>query len=408
MKKRIPVAVTVTACILCTVITFQITYGVTNSKYRKNLQKLSEEPDLVMGLDESASEKLNKVADLYSRYYIGDLDNEDLSDGILYGYVAGSRDAHGYYLDRNDFSSNTADSEAAGEGIGVTVAMTEDGLLYIYGVAPSSPAKEAGVMEGDTIIAVGNEKVADIGYEKAVEKLVGKEGTVAEFTVRRGIEDKSFSITRKPYTTQSVYCRRYDEDNNIAIVEISDFDDSTAEQFINIIDGLEKDGISGIVFDLRGNPGGNMEAVVKVLDRLLPEGPILKLIDANKKETVISTEAGELNLPMTVLVNKKTASAAELFSVDLRDIKKVKLIGENTYGKGTGQTIFDLGDGTGIGISTVYYSSPLSDNYEGIGLKPDIEIALDEKAQSVNLHAVSDTVDNQLVAAVEELKKEIK
>jgi len=179
----------------------------------------------------------------------------------------------------------------------------------------------------------------------------------------------------------------------------------TVSQFKNAVKALIDDGVDGFVFDVRDNPGGELAAICEILDFLLPEGPIAHIIGADGEERqVYTSNASEIDLPMTVLVNGNTASAAELFTSALRDYDKAEIVGTLTYGKGCGQEGFYLTDGSVVFITSFFYNPPFSDNYDGIGITPDIEVELPEELQNQNLFLIDHEEDTQLAAALGALK----
>ena len=197
----------------------------------------------------------------------------------------------------------------------------------------------------------------------------------------------------------------YEADPTIGIIKILSFDLGTPAQFKEACETLIEGGATRFVFDVRYNPGGDLTSICSILDYLLPEGPIVHIVDAQGGEEVINSDASELDLPMCVLVNGNTASAAELFSSALQDYDKAELVGTTTYGKGTMQTIIRLSDNTGLGISYRMYNPPYSENYEGVGVKPDVEIEMDESLANKNIYKITDDEDTQLQKAIEILNK---
>ena len=193
-------------------------------------------------------------------------------------------------------------------------------------------------------------------------------------------------------------------------MKIEQFDSKTAEQFRKAIDDLIAKNVEGFIFDVRGNPGGELNSIVNVLDYLLPDGEPIAYFryDQNlgKQDVVYKAKDGhEVNLPMTVLCDQYTASAGELFTSALRDYGVATVIGVRTYGKGTAQSLFDLRDGTAFTMSTARYDPPKAANYEGVGVAPHITVVLDEKAASINAFLRDDAIDNQLQEAIKEINR---
>jgi len=192
-------------------------------------------------------------------------------------------------------------------------------------------------------------------------------------------------------------------DKSIGIIKILSFDEGTPLQFKNACEFLQKQNVKKIVFDVRYNPGGNLESICEILDYLLPEGPMVRIVEGDGSEEIRTSDASELNMPMCVLINENTASAAELFASALQDYDKAELVGTNTYGKGTVQRILSLPDGTGLGISYSMYYPPFSDNFEGVGVKPDHPCEMDASLAGTSIYKIADTDDTQLQKAIEVL-----
>ena len=191
-----------------------------------------------------------------------------------------------------------------------------------------------------------------------------------------------------------------DGTNSIGIIKILQFDTKTPEQFKTAVENLRAEGAVKFIFDVRNNSGGELNSVVSILDYLLPEGPVIRITDSDGNETTMDSKEGELDFPMMVLVNRNTASAAELFAAALRDYNKADLVGVQTYGKGSMQTIVRLADNSALRVTYKMYSPPFSENYNGVGLTPDYIIELSDEAAKKNIYTIKDSEDNQLQEAV--------
>ena len=397
MSKKISIGAAIVLMLLAALLTFQITYVGLGNKYKKELNSVIESEQLFS--------KLSYVDDLYRQLYIGEIDEETLIDDTIRGYVNGTGDKYAYYLDREQYAELVSDTNAEMQGIGVYVIYQND-VIEIISVMPDSPALEAGLEPGDMVVYVNGESVAEIGYNAAISKLKGEAGTYAEFTILRGEELIDFRIQRGYVNEQSVMSHVLESDPSIGVIKILSFDLGTPDQFKEACRTLIDSGVDKLIFDVRYNPGGDLRSIVSILDYLLPEGPIVRITD--KDGNVVDTyesDADSLDLPMCVLTNGSTASAAELFTSALKDYEKATVVGTNTYGKGTVQTVIGLPDGTGIGISYRLYNPPFSDNYEGVGISPDVEVELDESLSGKNIYKITDSEDNQLQKAVEILTR---
>lgn len=407
MKKKISVGASVVLCLLAALITFQITYFALYNKYRNDLNAAYE--------DVAAYSKLIEVAELYEELYVGDLDEDALMDGIIAGYVAGTGDRYGAYYDAESFTTYLEGMDGDMQGVGINVIYSNEyGAFEVINVMPDSPALEAGVEPGDMIIYVGagdeQESVASLGYYGALAKLQGKAGTIAEFVVARGQnyeERVSFAIERGYVTEQTVLYHVCELDKTVGVIRIASFDRATPGQFTSALDDLlNTQGCTRLILDVRNNPGGELTSICSILDVLLPEGPVIRTIDRDgNEETVYVSDKNELDVPMAVLVNGNTASAGELFCSALQDYGKAVIVGVQTYGKGCMQTIRYLSDGSGISITYRYYCPPFSENYDGVGVTPDIVVEAEGALLEKNIYKVTDAEDNQFLAALAELNR---
>lgn len=397
MSKKISIGASVVLMLLAALVTFQITYVGLSNKYKKELNSVIESENLFS--------KLSMVDSYYRSLYIGEIDEETLVDETIRGYVYGTGDKYAYYLDKEQYADLVSDTNAEMQGIGVYVIYQND-VIEIISVMPDSPALEAGIEPGDLVVYVNGESVAELGYNAAISKLKGEAGTYAEFTVLRGEELIDYRIKRGYVNEQTVMSRVLESDPTIGIVKILSFDLGTPGQFKEACQTLIDGGVKKLIFDVRYNPGGDLRSIVEILDYLLPEGPIVRITDKDGNVTdTYTSDANELDLPMCVLTNGSTASAAELFTSALKDYNKATVVGTNTYGKGTVQTIIPLPDGSGLGISYRLYCPPFSDNFEGVGVAPDVEVELDKSLEGKNIYKITDSEDNQLQKAVEILNK---
>ena len=392
------------AVVLSALLTLQITSSYLGNKHKEELAAAYES---VAGY-----EKFVEADQLFRSLYIKDVDDEELMDGILAGYVYGSGDKYAAYYPADEFEQYMEDLSGDTQGIGVSVIFNaEYNAIEIISVMPESPALEAGVLPGDIVVFVGlgddAESVAELGYYGALAKLQGKAGTTAEFTVARGAnltEYVDFSIERGYVKEMTVTSHVDALDPTVGIVKITSFDLGTPQQFADAFNGLIAEGCNKFVVDVRYNPGGELTSICAVLDPLLPKGPVIRTIDkTGKEETVYESDANALDVPIAVLVNESTASAAELFASALQDYGKGIIVGVQTYGKGSMQTVRQLSDGSAISVTYRYYCPPFSDNYDGVGVTPDIVVELDEALKEKNIYKITDEEDNQLRAAVEAL-----
>ena len=364
------------------------------------------------GVPPEAYAKLSHISEVLSNEYLYDIDEETLADNVLKGYMYGIGDLYSDYFTADEFAALMSDTNAEMQGIGVSVvASSEYPGILITQVFPESPARKAGVRPGDLITHVMSEgemqSVTSLGYTIALTCLQGEAGTKAEFIVARGegfTEACEFSIERGYITEYTVSYRVYSKDSTVGVIAITSFDKETPNQFKAAYDELVAGGCKKLVVDVRNNPGGELISVCTTLDMLVPEGPVIRTVDkAGNEEVVYTSDSNETTVPMAVLTNGNTASAGELFAACLRDYEKAILVGETTFGKGSMQTTKSFADGTAFKYTYRYYCPPFSDNYDGVGLTPDVKSSLSEEAMA-KFYTLTDDEDTQLQAAVEALK----
>ena len=358
--------------------------------------------------DMTSDEKLEIIKSIFTLYSYYDLDDEALMNGALKGLAQGTGDRYAEYYTEEEFSAMMDDSNGDMQGIGISVIHNTDyNVIEIINVFPNSPALEAGLEPGDLITYVGIGEnatpVEELGYTNAVMALQGTAGTFCEFTVNYGdnyAQTKEYSIERGFVKEQTVTHRICETDKTVGIIKILEFDATTPDQFLTAIDDLKANGAEKLIFDVRYNPGGNLTSICEILDFLVPEGPIIRIRDKDGKEETVDSDENEFNMPMAVLCNGSTASAAELFTSALMDYDKAVSVGNVTYGKGSMQTTIPLTDGSGVKLTTKMYFPPFSEGYDGIGITPDIEIDMDESTEGISIYKITDAQDTQLQRAI--------
>ncbi len=355
--------------------------------------------------------KLTELDAIFQNKYVGDVDYDNIERGVISGYLAGSGDRYAYYYTAEEYREMMATSSGDSQGIGISVIWNSDEYaIEVLNIFPGGPAENSELRVGDLIVAVGvgedAQDVASLGYEKALSMLRGEAGTKAQFTVLRGKETVGLSIERGHYENQTVYYHRYDLDGTVGVIRITEFERITPHQFREAVSALEAQGARELIVDLRSNPGGDRDSIIEILDYILPEGPLFRLKQADGSVVITDTsDAACIDNPIVVLTNGETASAAELFTAAMRDYERAKIVGTKTYGKGSMQTFFALSDGSVFKTTSNLYYPPFSDNYDGIGISPDVEVELDEALVGVNPFKISDREDNQLAEAYKVLKE---
>ncbi len=401
-KKKISIPVFLMICAFLIIITFQVTFLAVSQMYRKEIA------DLNADTAENWENKLEYINELTQLYFLKEIPLETLAETLPAAYVAALNDKYTYYMPKEQYESFTSNNNADLQGIGVNVIYnSEYNAIEVVGVMSGSPALENGVNTGDLIYIVEGQKVADVGYNVAVDIMLGEAGSIASFSVMRekdgSFESIDFKIERGFIVEETVTYRLQGE--NVGIIRIEEFDLGTPKQFKEAIDALLQMGADRFVFDVRYNPGGALESITEILDMLLPKGPIIRAVDRYGQEEVINSDENEFNYPMAVVANGSTASAAELFTSALKDYKKAVIVGEKTYGKGTMQSVISLPDGSAVCMTTAKYYPPFSDSYDEIGIIPDKEVFLSEEYANTSIYKLTYEQDTQLKTAVEAISE---
>ncbi len=396
MKKK-HIATTIALMLLTAAVTYCITFYVSERQYNEKLIDLSER--------EQEYAKIAEVRSYIDKYYVNEYNEKDMMDGTLYGMVASLGDKWSHYLTADQFKehANSINNKLYGIGINASFDEQNDAVL-VLDVYDDAPANKAGMKPFDLITAVDGKKVSDIGYDAAIKNITGTAGTVVQLTlVREGVAAPfDVSITRKEIDIQAVSSKILD--GNIGYIKITNFDANVDKDVISALDNLKKANVAGLIFDVRNNPGGLMQVLVNILDPLLPEGVIISEQDKSGSIKSYNSDAKEINLPMAVLTNRYSISAAEFFAAALQEAGKAKIIGVATTGKGSAQSTIKLGDGSGLVLSTSkYFTARGVSLEESHGVKPDTPIALtDEEVK--NFYRLTEAEDRQLQTAISALK----
>lgn len=358
----------------------------------------------------SASTDYNKLEDLENLIltsFAGDADKTKIEDAAADAMVNAMGDRWSYYIPASELPSFLENSENAYVGIGVTVQATDDNSgLMVIAVQPGGPAEEAGVQVGDVIIQVDGESAQDRTVTEISAMIKGEEGTVVSITVLRSGEGITMSMTRKRMETTVASSKLLNE--HVGLVTIQNFDECCADETIAAVKALLNQGADMLLFDVRNNPGGYVDELTKVLDYLLPEGDLIRTVGTDGSDETVTSDASCVKVPMAVLINENTYSAAELFAADLSEYGAAKLFGQLTSGKGFYQYVFQFADGSAAGISVGRYYTSQGNNLEGIGLTPDEEIKLDDESEALFYNGMLEPEnDAQLQAALSYLMDKV-
>lgn len=355
---------------------------------------------------EPAGEDYSKLAELKAlvdEKFIGEIDWKVAEDNAAAGMIAGLGDRWSYYMSAEGYQSYLEQMSNSYVGVGITVTEREDRYLDILQVSENSPAQAAGVEPGGVVIRVGEQDISEIGIDGATTLIKGEEGTEVTLTIRYGEEERSYTMTRA-YFEVTVASGQMLTDR-IGMVTIENFDGRCAEETIAAIDSLLDQGADKLIFDVRNNPGGYKHELCKVLDYLLPEGPLFRSEYYDGTVNVDESDAKCLELPMAVLVNSESISAAEFFAAALDEYEAATVVGEQTIGKGYFQQSYKLSDGSAVGLSVGRYTTPKGVSLTDVGITPDVVVEVDEELfMQIYYGNVPWQEDPQVLAAVEVLK----
>ena len=349
-------------------------------------------------------DKLTQIDALVKEHFYGDIDEKQISDGIMYGYVWGLGDKYSNYFSKEDTEMRNSELDGSGQGIGLIVAKHPDtGNIYVDNVYDDAPAAKAGLRVGDQITAVDSVLVSERGYQQSIDDLIRENGATVVLTVLRNGKTFDTTVEYSQFVAQSVFGQMLE--SGIGYVEITSFNGGTYVQFKDTVDFLVEEGAKGLIFDLRNNGGGTVTAVTRIVDYLCPEGVIMtaKYADGTV-ETVAKSDADEINLPMAVLTNGNTASASEIFAANLREFKKAVIVGEKTYGKGVMQTTYTLSDGSSVSLTVAEFFTHSGESFNNKGIAPDVEVKLSEEELKY-FYQTATNEDKVVLAAVNELLK---
>jgi carboxyl-terminal processing protease len=353
-------------------------------------------------------EKLAFLEMLVDNYYLEKVDQKHFADGIYKGFIASLEDPYSTYYTVDEYNSLMESSSGVYCGIGATVSQdAKTGVITIVKPFANGPAYKTGILPGDIIYKVEGEEVTGDDLSEVVSKMKGVEGTKVKISIiREGEPDPlDFTITRQEIEVPTIEYKMLKD--KIGYILISEFDEITVSQFIGAVDKLEKEGMKGLVVDVRNNPGGLLDSVVKMLDRLLPEGLVVYTEDKNgNREEEKALDSKKIKVPMAVIVNGNSASASEIFAGTLQDYKVATIVGTTSFGKGIVQKVIPLSDGTAVKLTISKYFTPNGRNIHGTGIKPDVEVDLKEELKKEVIIPVEK--DNQLQKAISVIKDKIK
>ena len=340
-----------------------------------------------------------EVLENIKKDYVDEVDEAEMMDSAING-VLQSLDPYSAYMSPELFKEMQTDTSGQFGGLGIEIGM-EAGVVKVISPIDDTPASIAGIKAGDYIVKIGKEQVQGKSLMEAVKLMRGPVNSSIDLTVRRKNVKKplKFKITRKVIEVRSVNAEIISKDKNLGYIRLKSFNENSDKQFLKSLKEFEKNPkIKGYVFDLRNNPGGLLTKAINITDFFLDDGEIVSTKGRNISETrkFFARKGDEINgKPIIVLINNGSASAAEIFAGALKDHKRAVILGENSYGKGSVQSIIPLGNGGGIRLTISKYYLPSGKSISEVGVTPDILI----EETGVDFKIKSDK-DNQLNYAI--------
>lgn len=402
MNKKISVWTMIVCLIVSVVVTFNTTYTVLNVIHNKEKAEILTH-DKFLGY-------LMTVSELIDKNFAGDIDDQELKDAVIRGYLQGIGDKYSAYMNANEYEAYKAEFNGNAVGIGINALFDiENNLIEVLEVIANSPAEKAGILAGDFIVAVNGSRVKEVGYYETLDLIKGDAGTEVIITVLRNENEIDINCVRDAVEVVTVKYRVHSIDKAVGVISISSFYSKTPNELQAAVESLKLNGCTKFVFDIRNNGGGELGSIIKSLDYLLPEGKLADIYyKSTGKTSTYKSDESFLDASVAVLVNGNTASAAELFAAALRDYTKegkydAVLIGTTTYGKGVFQSTFEMADGSAFKITCGRYDPPCGINYDGAGVVPDVIEDLSEEAKKIGIYKLNDESDNQLALAVSKL-----
>ena len=346
---------------------------------------------------------LKAIETLIEKYYLHDIDEQELIDGAIDGYVSALGDPYTEYIPADEMKEYTENIMGNYVGIGIyMVQNVEKNVIEVLTPIKESPAEKAGLLPGDIIVAVDGVEYTGEEMTTASNNIKGEEGTKVKLSILRGTETLEVEITRSKINTNPVISEKLD--NNIGYLQISSFDEGTANEFKTKYEALKEQGITSLIIDLRNNGGGLVDEALQIADYIVPKGKeLLITVDKNNNEEIEKAEEDVLiDMPIVVLVNENSASASEILSGALKDLDEATLVGTTTYGKGVIQQVLSLRNGSGLKVTVEEYYTPNRNKIDGVGIEPDEKVTLPETVENSLL--VTREEDTQLQKAIELLK----
>ena len=353
--------------------------------------------------DENIETLLQTYRELIDKYYLGEVNEEDLKEGAVRGYIEGLGDPYTEYISKEEMEEYMQDTLGNYVGIGIYMTTnTKNGHIVVLATMKGSPAENAGLKSGDEIIGVDGEDCTTKNSTEVSNKIKGEEGTTVKLEILRDNQTLTFEVKRENIKVNPVEGKVVND--NIGYIKFTSFDETTAEDFKTTYEQLASQNIQSLIIDLRNNGGGLVDQAVDIADYFLEKGQVVIYeVDKNgNEEAEMSENDPIINMPVVILTNENTASASEILAGSLKDYGKATIVGTTTYGKGVIQQILSFKDGSGLKITTEEYQTPNHNKINKIGIEPDEVVELPDTVE--NELDVPEDQDTQLQKAIEILK----
>lgn len=349
----------------------------------------------------TGSNKIEEVLSIIQNKYMGEVDVNKLVDGAIDGIFDSIEDDYTRYITEEEYKELLTSGNEEYVGIGVHIAKNVNtGKMVIISVMPNSPAKEAGIISGDIVISIDGKEVTNDNYSESVDSLKGKAGTTANLIIQRGEETLNKTVERRKITANNVESSVIDE--KYGYIRILEFENNIYNQFkTEYTELIENQKVQGLIIDVRNNPGGIVSETVKIADLLCSEGKIVETIYRDGTKKVYMSDKEEATVPIVVLVNENSASAAEILAGAIKDLAQGTIIGKTTFGKGIVQSIVPLNEGGAVSVTTAKYYTASGIEIHGNGITPDIEVDISDANRGLT---VDFNKDEQVTKAIEVLK----
>ena len=353
--------------------------------------------------DYTAEDKLAEAADIIRENYIGEYEESELTDRAIDAMVASLNDRWSYYMTAEEVAAYEMSSRNSYGGIGIVVQDSEDNVARVLKVYEHSPAGEAGVFPGSLFLAVNGQDVSGMDKDSVVDLVrsaIAQGQVDLRFLCPDGAE-REYSLTPGDVYTEPVRFQALP--SGLGYVRVENFEGRSAESAIAAVESLRARQVSGIIFDVRENPGGQLSELLKLLDYILPEGKLFISRNIDGSEDIDYSQPSCVELPMVVLINEDSYSAAEFFAAALREYDWAELVGAQTSGKGYAQITVPMTDGSAIHISHIAYFTPKGVCLAGVGLTPDLSVELGEEERTLLYYDMLPLEEDPQLAAAEQL-----